>query len=153
MAEFPYTCKRTVVSTKPVQPGKRFPLSVLDRLMEPKHLRVVYYYQSDGPGREAGEWTRMLRESLARTLTSFPKATGRLQRDGKGRWEIECNDAGVRAVEARARGSVEDWLRNAGREDESRLVHWEEMFQTPYFWSTFYVQVQPILTMNTDFFF
>ncbi|KAI6680130.1 hypothetical protein NL676_034011 [Syzygium grande] len=141
MAEIPYTCKRTVVSTKPVQPGKRFPLSVLDRLMEPKHLRVVYYYQSDGPGREAGEWTRMLRESLARTLTSFPKATGRLQRDGEGRWEIECNDAGVRAVEARARGSVEDWLRNAGREDELRLVHWEEMFQTPYFWSTFYVQV------------
>ncbi|XP_030543088.1 protein ECERIFERUM 26-like [Rhodamnia argentea] len=141
MAEIPYTCKRTVVSTKPVQPGKRFPLSVLDRLMEPRHLRIVYYYRSGNPGRKAGEWTRTLRESLARTLTSFPKATGRLQRDGEGRWEIECNDAGVRAVEARARGSVEDWLRNAEREDELRLVHWEEMFDAPYFWSTFYVQM------------
>ncbi|XP_010051199.2 protein ECERIFERUM 26-like [Eucalyptus grandis] len=141
MAEIRYTCKRTAVSTKPVQPGKRLPLSVLDRLMEPKHLRVVYYYGSDGPAREAGERTRTLRETLARTLTSFPKATGRLQRDSEGRWEIDCNDAGVRVMEARARGSVEDWLRNAGREDELRLVHWEEMLDTPYFWSTFYVQM------------
>ncbi|KAF8035908.1 hypothetical protein BT93_C1818 [Corymbia citriodora subsp. variegata] len=141
MAEIPYRCKRTVVSTKPVQLGKRLPLSVLDRLMEPKHLRVVYYYRSDDPGREAGEWTRTLRESLARTLTSFPKATGRLQRDSEGRWEIECNDAGVRVMEARARGSVEDWLRNVGREDELRLVLWEEMFHAPYFWSTLYVQM------------
>lgn len=139
-SEVTYICKRTVVSTKPVQPGKYYHLSVLDRLMENNHLRIVYYYRSKG-GSKSGELTKKLRESMSEVLTCFPIVTGRLQKNPEGQWMIKCNDAGVRTVEARARGSVDDWLRNVNREKELKLVHWEDMYHKPYFWSTFYVQV------------
>lgn len=35
---------------------------------------------------------------------------------------IKCNDAGVRAVEATAKGSVEDWLKRVDREKELMLL-------------------------------
>ncbi|KAJ0089601.1 hypothetical protein Patl1_12800 [Pistacia atlantica] len=139
-SEVTYICKRTVVSTKPVQPGKYYHLSVLDRLMEKNHLRIVYYYRSKG-GSKAGELTEKLKLSLSEVLTCFPIITGRLQKNPEGQWMIKCNDAGVRTVEARAKGSVEDWLTNLNREKELKLVHWEDMFHKPYFWSTFYVQL------------
>ncbi|GAV70535.1 Transferase domain-containing protein [Cephalotus follicularis] len=135
-----YICKRTVVSTKPVQPGKYYPLSVLDRLMERNHIRMVFYYRSTGD-REAGETTKKLRESLSEMLTFFPIVTGRLLKNNEGQWMIKCNDAGVRMVEARAKGSVDEWLKQLDREKELKLVHWEDMYHKPYFWSTFYVQL------------
>lgn len=135
-------CKRTVVSTKPVPPGKFFPLSKIDQLMEKNHLRMVFYYPPIGDMLESGQVTRRLRESLAELLTHFPAVTGRLLRNDKGQWMIKCNDAGVRMIEARAKGSVEDWLKCVNREKEFKLVYWEEMYHKPYFWSTFYVQVQ-----------
>ncbi|KAM1089333.1 hypothetical protein ACFX19_017322 [Malus domestica] len=54
---------------------------------------------------------------------------------------IKCSDVGVRMIEAKARGSLEEWLTNVGREKELMLVYWEEMYHKPYFWSTFYVQL------------
>ncbi|KAJ9183982.1 hypothetical protein P3X46_007773 [Hevea brasiliensis] len=138
MAEVTCICKRTVVSSKPVQPGKSYPLSVLDRLMERNHLRIVYYFQTP-KGRKLGEMTKKLRESMSETLTCFPAATGRLLKDQDGHWMIKCNDAGLRMVEARAKGSVEQWLESVDREKELKLIHWEEMFHKPYFWSTFYL--------------
>lgn len=135
-------CKRTVVSTKPVQPGKYFPLSVLDRLMENNHIRMVYYYQTSGEG-ELGELTKKLRETLSEMLTHFPIVTGRLLRDDREHWKVKCNDAGVRMVEAKAKGSVEEWLTTVDREKELQLVYWEGMLQMYYYyWSTFYVQVR-----------
>ncbi|KAB5513949.1 hypothetical protein DKX38_027855 [Salix brachista] len=141
MADITYICKRTVVSTKPVQPGKHFSLSVLDRLMEQNHLRFVYYFRAPGAIREPGELTKKLRESMSEMLTSFPIVTGRLLKNPEGQWMIKCNDAGVRMVEARIKGSVENWLKGVDREKELKLVHWEEMYHKPYFWSTFYVQI------------
>ncbi|XP_027333099.1 protein ECERIFERUM 26 [Abrus precatorius] len=138
--EVSFICKRTVVSTKPVEPGKYFPLSVLDRYMENNHIRMVYYYQTSGEVR-LGEVTKKLRETLSEMLTHFPKVSGRLIRDEKGQWKIKCNDAGVRMVEAKAKGSVEGWLRCVDREKELQLVYWETMFHKPYYWSTFYVQL------------
>ncbi|KAK3008714.1 hypothetical protein RJ639_015398 [Escallonia herrerae] len=108
--------------------------------MECNHLFVVLYYRLE-MGREVRGMTKKLRESLSKMLTSFPVATGRLLKDPKERWMIKCNDAGVRMVEATAKGSVEEWLRNVDREEELKLVHWEEMFRKPYYWSTFYVQL------------
>ncbi|KAA8525360.1 hypothetical protein F0562_007222 [Nyssa sinensis] len=140
MAEISFICKRTVVSTKPVQPGKFYSPSVLDLVMEHNHLRVVYYYPSL-MRREFGEVTQKLRDSISEMLSSFPVVTGRLQKTEEGRWRIKCNDAGVRMVEARAKGSVEEWLQCVDKEKELQLVHWEEMFHKPYFWSTFYVQL------------
>ncbi|GLT97657.1 hypothetical protein SLE2022_152120 [Rubroshorea leprosula] len=136
-----YICKRTVVSTKPVQPGKFFSFSVLDRLMEQNHLRIVYYYQTGGDAGELGKATKKLRESLSELLTNFPIMTGRLQKNSEGHWMIKCNDAGVRMIEAKAKGSVEEWLTSVNREKELKLVYWEEMFHKPHFWSTVYVQL------------
>jgi hypothetical protein len=61
---------------------------------------------------------------------------------------IKCNDAGVRMVEARIKGSVEDWLKSVDREKERMLAHWEEMYHKPYFWSTFYVQVKKKVSLD-----
>ncbi|EYU21934.1 hypothetical protein MIMGU_mgv1a008485mg [Erythranthe guttata] len=75
-------------------------------------------------------------------LSYFPMVTGRLLRTSDGDWTVKCNDAGLRMVEAKVmKGSVEKWLRNVDRKKELKLVHWEEMFYKPYFWSTFYVQI------------
>ncbi|KAM7274540.1 hypothetical protein ACFE04_016406 [Oxalis oulophora] len=136
-------CKRTVVSTKAVQQGKSYPLSVLNHLMEKSHLRIVFYYRSGG-GPGIGEVTKKLRESASELLTFFPIVTGRLVKDDEGRrWTIKYNDAGMRMVEARVKGSVDDWLLNVDREKELSLIHWEDMpdYDKSFFWSPFYVQL------------
>ncbi|KAK6927468.1 LOW QUALITY PROTEIN: hypothetical protein RJ641_006059 [Dillenia turbinata] len=130
MADISFICKRTAVSTKAVQPGKFHQLSVFDRAMESKHIKMI--------DREPGEMTKILRERFAEMLTSYPIVTGRSQRNEKGHWMIKCNDAGVRM--ARTKGSVEEWLENVDSEKQLKLAHWVEMFHLPYFWSTFYVQ-------------
>ncbi|XP_065850756.1 protein ECERIFERUM 26-like [Euphorbia lathyris] len=141
MDDFTYTCKLTVVSSDPVQPGKSFPLSVLDRTMEPNHLRILYYYRTPG-GRDVGETTKKLRISLSEMLTCFPIVTGRLVKDEKGeKWMVKCNDAGVRMVGAKLKGSLDDWLDKVDSDKELNLIYWEDMFHKPYFWSTFYIQI------------
>lgn len=137
MGEITRICKRTVVSSKPVEAGKYFPLSGIDGHMEKNHVRVVYYYPT-----WVGEITERLKRSLSETLAFYPVMTGRLIRDERGKWRVKCNDAGVRMVEAKARGSVQQWLSTADREKELQLVYWEDMFRDPYYWSTFYVQVK-----------
>ncbi|KAI9073979.1 hypothetical protein K1719_044043 [Acacia pycnantha] len=143
MEEVRYICKRTVVSTKAVEAGKYFPLSVLDRQMENNRIRMVYYYPTSPPEADKiGEMTKKLRNSLAETLTFFPIITGRLIKDDdKGHWKVNCNDAGVRMVEGKAKGSVHRWLKHVNREKELQLLYCEPMFRKPYFWSTFYVQI------------
>ncbi|VVB10678.1 unnamed protein product [Arabis nemorensis] len=145
-----FICKRTVVSTKPVEPGQLYRLSVLDHIMEPNHIRLVHYYRSSKI-REPGEITKKLRESLAYTLNCYPIMTGRLVKEIDGteekdqelnrQWKVRSNDAGVRMVEARTTGTVDEWLRSVNKEEELKLVHWEDMYHLPYYWSTFYVQV------------
>ncbi|ESQ53919.1 hypothetical protein EUTSA_v10025128mg [Eutrema salsugineum] len=145
-----FICKRTVVSTKQVEPGQLYRLSVLDHVMEPNHIRLVYYYRCSKT-REPGEITKKLRESLAYTLNCYPIITGRLVKEIDGtdeknelnrQWKVKSNDSGMRMVEARATGTVEEWLRNVNREEELKLVHWEDIYHDlPYYWSTFYVQV------------
>ncbi|GAA0148699.1 acetyltransferase [Lithospermum erythrorhizon] len=140
MAEVSYICKRTVVSTKVMQQGKFCPLSVFDRVMENNHLLLVLYYQSP-PGLKVGALTAKLRESVANVLCAYPIITGRLLKTTEGHWMIKCNDAGMRLVEATAKGSMDEWLQNVNREKELQLIHWEPIFHRRYFWSTFYVQL------------
>lgn len=45
-------------------------------------------------------------------------------------------------VVAKAKGTMEEWLRNVDREKELKLILWEDMYHKTYFWSTFYVQVK-----------
>ncbi|XVE71628.1 hypothetical protein DITRI_Ditri10aG0166400 [Diplodiscus trichospermus] len=143
MAEVPFTfkSKRSVVSTRSSTEGRKFcHLSVLDRLMEQKQVKIVCYYRSRRDV-EPGEWLKRLRDSLASAITNFPIMTGRLQQNQEGQWMVKCNDGGVRMVEAKLKGSVEDWLKSVDREKELKLVYWEDVFPKPYFWSTFYFQV------------
>ncbi|GAB4839448.1 hypothetical protein Ancab_028970 [Ancistrocladus abbreviatus] len=140
MADVEYVFKRTVVSTKPIQLGRLYSLSVLDHLMEKHHLRVIHYFKLP-VNMTTGNLTRKLRESFSEMLLCYPIVNGRLVRDDGGKWMIKCNDAGVRIVEAKARGSVESWLQNVDREKELQLVHWEDMLPKPYFWATFYLQL------------
>ncbi|XVE98552.1 hypothetical protein REPUB_Repub03eG0115700 [Reevesia pubescens] len=143
MAEgtFTFMGKRSVVSTRSLtETGKFCHLSVLDRLMEQNQVKIVYYYRSQEDV-EPGEWIKKLRESLASAITNFPIVTGRLQKNQEGHWMVKCNEGGVRMVEAKVKGSVEDWLKSVDREKELKLVYWEDMFPKPYFWSTFYFQV------------
>ncbi|MQL91381.1 hypothetical protein Taro_023992 [Colocasia esculenta] len=144
-----YKCRRTVSSFVPVQPGRFHRLSALDLAMEPNSIRAVFYYprfpSAASSCRAGTSFTARLRDSLSEVLGSYPVATGRLQRaaEGRGSWVVKCNDAGVRIMEARARGSVEEWLL-AGkleRQREMELVFWEDVYERPYFWSTFYVQL------------
>ncbi|KAI8568967.1 hypothetical protein RHMOL_Rhmol02G0242300 [Rhododendron molle] len=64
---------------------------------------MVYYYQSP-PGWAVGAVTKKLRESKSELLNSFPIVAGRLLKNDEGQWMM-CNDAGVRLVEARAKGA------------------------------------------------
>lgn len=141
MAEVRLIRKQAVISTKPVQPGKFHHLSVLDRVMERNHLLMVLYYHPR-TGIKAGDSVDKLSDSLSETLSAFPVAIGRLLRTPEGHWTVKCNDAGLRMVVAKAKGTVEEWLRNVDREKELKLILWEDMYYKPYFWSTFYVQVK-----------
>ncbi|XP_042039937.1 protein ECERIFERUM 26-like [Salvia splendens] len=140
MGEVTFICKRTVISTKAVEPGKFSPLSVLDRIMEGNHVRIVLYYNLP-TRRRPGELTKRLRETISEALSAYPPVIGRLVRTPEGHWTVKCNDAGVRMVEAKVNGTVQEWLQNVDREKELMLVHWEEIYHKPYFWSTFYVQI------------
>ncbi|KAL6501928.1 hypothetical protein OROGR_027061 [Orobanche gracilis] len=140
MAEVSVICKRTVLSTKPEQQGKFSSLSSLDLIMERKNLRIVFYYDFLKK-RRPGELTKDLIESISVMLCAYPIVTGRLLRTPDGRWRVKSNDAGLRLIEAKANTSVDEWLQNVDRENELKLVYWEEMYNKPYFWSPFYVQI------------
>ncbi|GAB2233503.1 hypothetical protein Droror1_Dr00002726 [Drosera rotundifolia] len=132
---------RTVVSTMPVQLGRLYPLSVLDRLMENHHIRIVHYYKSLR-GTTTTEVASRMRETIMETLMCFPIMTGRLVRSEEDRkWMIKCNDCGVRIVESSAQGSVESWLQSVDQEKELQLAFWEDMHSEPYYCATFYVQI------------
>lgn len=133
--------KTTVVSMTPVRQGKTYPLSALDHAMGRHTLRLVFYYR---PGPTMDKFK--LKESLSEVLSQYPAVTGRLAREeeeggGRGGWVVKCNDAGVRLAEARARVTLDEWLRSADDEEEMELAYWEPMDADPFIWSPFYVQV------------
>ncbi|CAH9074124.1 unnamed protein product, partial [Cuscuta europaea] len=130
--------KRTVVSTKPVQPAGKFsPLSVLDRAMQHYLIRLVFYYRKIDKKVKLGE-------SICETLNAYERMTGRLMRSSAGdeKWLMKCNDAGLRLVEAKVKGiTVTQWLQNVDREKELQLAHWDPILPDPYFSSPFYIQI------------
>ncbi|RZS14964.1 hypothetical protein BHM03_00046730 [Ensete ventricosum] len=136
--------KTTVVSMTPVRQGKTYPLSALDHAMGRHTLRLVFYYR---PGPTMDKFK--LKESLSEVLSQYPAVTGRLAREeeeeedgaGHGGWVVKCNDAGVRLSEARARVTLDEWLRSADDEEEMELAHWEPMDADPFIWSPYYVQI------------
>ncbi|KAL2478085.1 HXXXD-type acyl-transferase family protein [Forsythia ovata] len=132
----------SVVSSKPIEPGKGFKFSSLDQAMGLHTVHVVYYYQSN-PFHEGPHSLDMdnLRAALSDLLNEYPKATGRLTRGVDGNWEVKCNDAGVRMVRADVSTTIDEWLRSADASEEQDLTLWEDMPADPSVWSPFRIQI------------
>ncbi|XP_073135023.1 stemmadenine O-acetyltransferase-like [Henckelia pumila] len=133
----------SVVSSKPIEPGKVHKFSKLDQEMGLRKVQVIFYYESNpfihGP---MSDQLDNLRVSLSQLLNEYPVVTGRLTRDPEyGGWQIKCNDAGVRMVRARVGTTLNEWLRSADAEEEQDLMAWEDMPQDPSFWSPFRIQI------------
>lgn len=97
--------KITVKDSSMVYPSKSTPLkklwnSNLDLVVAKIHILTVYFYKPNGACNffDSG----ILRESLSNVLVSFFPMAGRLNKDEKGRVEIDCNAQGVLFVEAEA---------------------------------------------------
>ncbi|PIA31644.1 hypothetical protein AQUCO_04900147v1 [Aquilegia coerulea] len=131
----------TVVSDKPVKPGKSYPLSVLDHAMGFHTLHIVFYYRynrlESGDSSDLGR----LRESLSEVLSYYPPVTGRLLKDDNGNWEVKYNDAGVRTLKAKVDCSLDEWLKSANGNEERDLTVWEDMPEETKVWSPYRIQM------------
>lgn len=132
--------KLTVVPSKAVAPGKFYPLSVLDHMMQLHNVGLVYYYREALTTATSTDVVMDLKVSLSRVLSSYPAVCGRLQRPNDGNWEIRCSDAGVRVLEAKVDMTLEKWFEVADRDSELKLCYWESLGQDPYISSLFCVQ-------------
>ncbi|CAI9770407.1 unnamed protein product [Fraxinus pennsylvanica] len=132
----------SVVSCKPIEPGKTLKLSSLDHALGLHSVHVVFYYESN-PFDEGPHSTDMdnLRIALSDLLNKYPKVTGRLTRDVDGNWEVKCNDAGMRIVRAEVSSTIDEWLRSADALEERDLTVWEDMPEDPSIWSPFRIQI------------
>ncbi|PIN02202.1 Quinate O-hydroxycinnamoyltransferase [Handroanthus impetiginosus] len=132
----------SVVSSKPIESGKIHRFSSLDQAMGLHTIHIVFYYSSnpfeDGPMPSDLD---NLRVALSRLLDQFPTVTGRLTRGVDGAWEVKCNDAGVRMLQASVGCTLVEWLRSADASEERDLTVWEDMPQDPSFWSPFRIQI------------
>ncbi|KAK6143226.1 hypothetical protein DH2020_023574 [Rehmannia glutinosa] len=132
----------SVVSSNPTEPGKIHKFSFLDQSMGLHTIHVVFYYRSnpfkDGP---MSSDLDNLRVSLSRVLDEYPIVTGRLTRGPDGDWQVKCNDAGVRMLQASVRTTLDEWLRSADASEERDLTVWEDMPLDPSFWSPFRIQI------------
>eukprot|EP00249_Psilotum_nudum_P025248 c29540_g1_i1 orf=331-1746(+) len=111
----------TVVPSKPTPAGKVHELPLLDHTMQRHFVRSIYYFNST-TAKDGNQMIEDLKESLCRTLSSYPVYAGRLRRKEDGKWEVKCNDAGVRVYEANAHLSLDDWLTTSNHPAESELA-------------------------------
>ncbi|KAL3639215.1 hypothetical protein CASFOL_017122 [Castilleja foliolosa] len=134
--------KLSVVSSTPTEPGKIHKFSLLDQAMGPHTIHLVFYYRSN-PFNAGPMSTDLdnLRVVLSELLDLYPTATGRLTRGPDGGWQVKCNDAGVRMLQASVSATLDEWLGSADTCEEKDLTMWEDMPQDPTFWSPFRIQI------------
>ncbi|OWM63902.1 protein ECERIFERUM 26-like [Punica granatum] len=130
--------KLTAVSAKPVNPGTTHSLSPMDHSMALHSLHLIFYYPESTFGSQDLEF---LRVSLSEVLCSYPPVTGRLTRGRDERWEVKCNDAGVRLLSRKVACTIDEWLRTADGLEESDLTLWEDLPGDPSIWSPFRIQI------------
>ncbi|KAF7143601.1 hypothetical protein RHSIM_Rhsim05G0161300 [Rhododendron simsii] len=143
--------KLTVVSSRPIGPGKIHQLSPLDHAMGRHSIHVVFYYRTN-PFLDSSDLAS-LRVSLSELLCSYPPVTGRLaaQQPAEGShgggggsdnyWVVKCNDAGVRMLWAKVGATLDEWLGFGSGSDERDLTVWEDMPDDPSIWSPFCIQI------------
>ncbi|PSS19170.1 Protein ECERIFERUM 26-like [Actinidia chinensis var. chinensis] len=130
--------KLTVVSSRPIEPGKTHRLSGLDQSMGLHTLHTIFYYRVNPfPNSDLTNH----RASLSEHLSSYPAVTGRLARAEDGEWVVKCNDAGVRTLRAKVVTTIDEWLRSARGSEELDLTAWEDMPDDPSIWSPFRIQI------------
>ncbi|GFP92695.1 protein eceriferum 26 [Phtheirospermum japonicum] len=134
--------KLSVVSSTPTEPGKIHKFSLLDQAMGLHTIHLVFYYRSN-PFNNGPLSTDLdnLRVSLSELLDLYPTATGRLTRGPDGGWQVKCNDAGVRMLQASVSTTLDEWLGSADACEEQDLTMWEDMPRDPTFWSPFRIQI------------
>ncbi|KAF5726414.1 hypothetical protein HS088_TW22G00092 [Tripterygium wilfordii] len=98
---------------KPAEPTRahRLPLSVWDQVGTITHVPTIYFYQKPSQQWLTNSDTiiNTLKESLSRVLVPFYPLAGRLYWIGRGRLELECNDAGVVLIEAESSSKLSDF--------------------------------------------
>ncbi|KAM1752628.1 hypothetical protein ACFX11_010586 [Malus domestica] len=130
--------KLTVVSSRPVVPGKTHKFTALDHAMGLHSLHVVFYYKEQLFGSIDLD---PLRVSLSETLSLYPQVTGRVDKNPDGNWEVKCNDAGVRVLMARVGTTLDEWLRSGDRSEERLLTMWDDMPDDHSTWSPYRIQI------------
>ncbi|KAL3620089.1 hypothetical protein CASFOL_035001 [Castilleja foliolosa] len=95
--------KETIKPSSPTpQHLQKMKLSYLDQLVDPVYMSFISFYQAEGEAiHRAGSHVQIsqrLKKSLSHTLTSFYPLAGRIQDN----FTIDCNDAGVEFIDARA---------------------------------------------------
>ena len=90
----------TVVPNKPTAAKKIHPLSYLDHITKLHTVKATYYYDTSSV-KDRSSLLDGLKNSLCKSLSTYPLFAGRLQKKEDGTWEVKCNDAGVRIYEAK----------------------------------------------------
>ncbi|KAF5746004.1 putative Anthranilate N-benzoyltransferase protein [Tripterygium wilfordii] len=97
---------------KPTEPTSgNLSLSEWDQIGTINHASIIYFYQ-----KPCQKWltssdsiVNSLKDSLSKILVTFYPLAGRLRRIGRGRLELDCNDAGVELIEAESNANLEDF--------------------------------------------
>ncbi|XP_047328054.1 stemmadenine O-acetyltransferase-like [Impatiens glandulifera] len=85
---------------------KKYQISSLDQIIPPISIPVILYYSHDESSPTTQhDMSSRLRESLSDTLTLFYPLAGRLN---KGDNSVDCNDMGVRYIEAKVDSLIMD---------------------------------------------
>ncbi|XP_061361656.1 spermidine hydroxycinnamoyl transferase [Gastrolobium bilobum] len=98
-------------SVRPMEPTwcGRIPLSEWDQIGIITHVPTIYFYRpSQNWLSQESTIVTTLKDSLSRVLVPFYPLAGRLQWIGNGRLELECNELGVRFIEAESLSSLDD---------------------------------------------
>lgn len=105
MAPIVFKNTYTVVPAEPTWTG-RFPLAEWDQVGTITHVPTVYFY--DKPP-ESWNVVETLKNSLSRVLVHFYPMAGRLRWLPRGRFELDCNAAGVTFTEAESEAVLTDF--------------------------------------------
>ncbi|KAJ4958412.1 hypothetical protein NE237_025523 [Protea cynaroides] len=97
----------TMVRPAQDTPQGKLWISNLDLIVPGGHTASVYFYRSNGSSNFFD--ASVLKETLSKALVPFYPMAARLNRDGDGRVQINCNAEGVLLVEAETSSVIDDF--------------------------------------------
>ncbi|XP_022734602.1 vinorine synthase-like [Durio zibethinus] len=112
---------------KPASPTpehlRNLQFSFLDQIATPVFMPMVFFYPIEYYDVNVGNFNRTerLKESLSETLTRFYPLAGRVKNNAF----IDCNDEGVRFVQARVKSQLSDVVRRPEPDSLNKLLPYE----------------------------